>query len=226
MPMTMRIRDLPLDEQPRERLARHGVQTLSDAELLSVVLSSTARTMNSLDIARAVLADGLTALARREWRTYARVSGIGEANASRIAAAFELGRRATTRELPVEEPVCGAAQIGRALVPRYAHLMQERLGAIYLDAKHRVLREREIYVGTLTSAVVSTRDVLHSALDEHAAAIIVFHNHPSGDPAPSADDLLFTRKLVEAGKALSITVLDHLILGASRYVSMKERDMM
>jgi len=224
--MTMRIRDLPLDEQPRERLARHGVQTLSDAELLSVVLSSTPHAMNTLDIARAVLADGLTTLARRDWRTYARITGIGEANASRIAAAFELGRRATAREIPLDEPVCGATQIARMLIPRYAHLVQEHLGAVHLDAKHRVLREREIYVGTLTSVVVSTRDVLRSALDEHAAAIIVFHNHPSGDPAPSADDLVFTRKLVEAGKALGIDVLDHLVLGAGRYVSLKERDMM
>lgn len=224
--MTTRIRDLPLDEQPRERLARHGVTTLSDAELLSVVLSSTPHTTNTLEIARAALADGLTALTRRDWRGYAEIAGIGAANASRITAALELGRRASSLELPLDEPVCGASEIARSLLPRYAHHVQERLGAVYLNAKHRIMREREIYVGTLNSAIVSTRDVMRTALHEHAAALIVFHNHPSGDPAPSADDLLFTRKLVDAGKALGIDVLDHLVLGMGRYVSLKERGMM
>ena len=116
--------------------------------------------------------------------------------------------------------------IARSLLVRYAHHVQERLGAVYLDSKNRVLREREIYIGTLNSASVSTRDVLRYALEDHAASIIVFHNHPSGDPAPSAEDLLFTRKLVEAGKVLGVEVLDHLILGANRSVSLKQRGLM
>lgn len=224
--MTSRIRDLPLDEQPRARLARHGAETLSDAELLSLVLASGTRDRSALDVARAVLADGLTALARRDWRTYARVCGVGEANASKIAAAFELGRRATRRELPLEEPVRDPDTLAKALIATYAHRVQEYLGAIYLDAKHRIIRERELYVGTLNSAVVGTRDVLRAALDEHAASIILFHNHPSGDPAPSAEDLGFTRKLVDAGKLIGIDVVDHLIIGAGRYISLKQRGMM
>jgi DNA repair protein RadC len=103
---------------------------------------------------------------------------------------------------------------------------RERLGAIYLDAKNRLIREREIYVGTLNSAIVSTRDILRFALDDHAASVIVFHNHPSGDPAPSAEDLVFTRKIVEAGKVLGIDVVDHLILGINRFVSLKQRGML
>ena len=223
--MTARIADLPLDEQPRERLARHGVETLSDAELVSVVLTAS-RGRSSLDVARSVLSDGLLALARRDWRTYARVTGIGEANASKIAASFELGRRCVIRDAPMDDPVRDPEALARTLIVRYGHHVQERLGAVYLDAKHRVIREREIYIGTVNSATVSTRDVLRHALDDHAASIIVFHNHPSGDPAPSAEDLLFTRKLVEAGKALCIDVLDHLILGSHRYVSLKQRDAM
>jgi DNA repair protein RadC len=220
--MTSRIADMPLDEQPRERLARHGVETLSDAELVSVVLTAS-RGRTTLDVARSVLSDGLLALARRDWRTYTRVTGIGEANASKIAASFELGRRSVVRDTPVDDPVHDPGMLARALIIRYGHHVQERLGAIYLDAKNRVIRERVIYVGTLNSATVSTRDVLRFALDDHAASVIVFHNHPSGDPAPSTDDLLFTRKLVEAGKVLSIDVVDHLILGNNRYVSLKQR---
>jgi len=223
--MTSRIADMPLDEQPRERLARHGVETLSDAELVSVVLTAS-RGRTTLEVARSVLSDGLLALARRDWRSYTRVTGIGEANASKIAASFELGRRSVIRESPADEPVDDPHTLARALIVRYGHHVQERLGAIYLDAKNRVIREREIYIGTLNSATVSTRDVLRFALDEHAASVIIFHNHPSGDPAPSGDDLLFTRKLVEAGKVLSIDVVDHLILGNNRYVSLKQRCMM
>lgn len=217
-----RISELLPDEQPRERLTRHGAETLSDAELVSVVLSAS-RGRSTLDTARVVLSDGLLALARRDWRTYARVTGIGEGNAAKIAAAFELGRRALIRDTATSAPVTDAETIGRQLVARYAHHVQERLGAVYLDSRNRVLREREIYVGTINSATVSTRDVLRYALEEHAASLIVFHNHPSGDPSPSSDDLLFTRKLVEAGKALGVDVLDHLIVAAGRYVSLTQR---
>jgi DNA repair protein RadC len=223
--MTSRIADMPLDEQPRERLARHGVETLSDAELVSVVLTAS-RGRSSLDVARSVLSDGLLALARRDWRTCARVTGIGEANASKIAVSFELGRRCVIRDTPMDDPVRDPESLARTLIVRYGHHVQERLGAVYLDAKHRVIREREVYVGTVNSATVSTRDVLRHALDDHAASIIVFHNHPSGSPEPSAEDLIFTRKLEEAGKVLGIDVIDHLILGNNRYVSLKQRGMM
>jgi DNA repair protein RadC len=223
--MTLRIADMPLDEQPRERLARHGVETLSDAELVSVVLTAS-RGRNTLEIARSVLSDGLTALARRDWRTYARVTGVGEANATKIAASFELGRRSVIRETPMGDPVRDPDALAASLLARYRHHVQERLGAVYLDAKNRIIREREIYVGTVNSATVSTRDVLRFALDDHAASVIVFHNHPSGSPEPSGDDLLFTRKLIDAGKVLGVDIVDHLILGAGRYVSLKQRGAM
>jgi DNA repair protein RadC len=224
--MTSRIADLPLDEQPRERLSMYGVSTLSDSELVAVVLASGSRGRSALDVARTVVGDGLTALARREWRTYASTPGIGAANAAKIAAAFELGRRVTARELVIADPVRDPESLARSLLARYSHYVQERLGAVYLDAKNRIIREREIYVGTVNSASVSTRDVLRHALDDHASGVIVFHNHPSGDPAPSAEDLLFTRKLVEAGKVLGVDILDHLVLGMNRYISLKQRGVM
>ena len=112
------------------------------------------------------------------------------------------------------------------MIARYSHYLQERLGAVFLDSKNRIIREREIYVGTLNAATVSTRDVLRYALQDNAAAVVIFHNHPSGDPAPSAEDLVFTRKMAEAGRLLGVDVLDHLILGANRYVSLKQRGAM
>lgn len=198
----------------------------SDAELVALVLSSGCRSHNALNIARSILSDGLAALSRRDSQADARFSGVGEANASKIAVAFELGRSATARELPLGDPIRDPEILGRSLLARYSHHVQERLGAINLDAKNRVIREREIYVGTLNSATVSTRDVMRHALDDHAASVVVFHNHPSWDPAPSAEDLLFTRKLVEAGKVLGIDVVDHLILGAGRFVLLRQRGAM
>ncbi len=217
------IAEMPEDERPRERMARHGAATLSDAELVAILLGSGIRGKSSLSVARELLADGLHRMARREWGRGERVTGIGVAKAARLAAAFELGRRISRFSDGGADPIRDASTLARSLIARYAHFVQERLGAVYLDAKNRVIREREIYVGTLNATTVSTRDVLRYALMEHAAAVIIFHNHPSGDPSPSAEDLVFTRKMVEAGKVMGVEVMDHLILGANRFVSLRQR---
>lgn len=221
--MTEKIADLPLDERPRERLSRHGASTLSDAELLALLLGSGTRGKSAVQLAREMLADGLPTLARKEWSATRRLHGVGDAKASRIAAAFELGRRLAAKIDEDIDAIRDPETLARALIARYSHHLQERLGAVFLDSKNRVIREREIYVGTLNSANVSTRDVLRWALEENAASIIIFHNHPSGDPAPSAEDILFTRKMAEAGKLMGVELLDHLILGANRYVSLRQR---
>lgn len=220
---TGRIADLPLDERPRERMQLHGPEMLSDSELLAILLGSGTRGRSALQLARELLADGLASMARREWPNGRRSDGVGPAKACRIAAALELGRRLAARQDGHRDSIDDAASIARPLIARYSHYVQERLGALFLDAKNRVLREREIYVGTLNATTVSTRDILRLALDECAAGVIVFHNHPSGDPSPSAEDVAFTRRLVEAGRLMGIDVVDHLILGANRFVSMRGR---
>jgi DNA repair protein RadC len=218
-----RIADLPADERPRERLLRHGAETLSDAELVAILLGSGVRGRSALHVARELVTDGLQSVARRELASMRRMSGVGDAKASRLAAAFEIGRRLASQIGDDGEPVRNAESLARALIARYSHHVQERLGAVFLDAKKRVIREREIYVGTLNATTVSTRDVLRFALEENAASVVIFHNHPSGDPAPSAEDILFTRKMVEAGKLMGIDIVDHLILGTNRFVSLKQR---
>jgi DNA repair protein RadC len=220
------IADLPMDDRPRERLLTHGADTLSDAELLAILIGSGMRGKNALDLSRELLVGGLSGLARRDTSATSAVSGIGPAKAARIAAALEIGRRLAAYREPPRDPVRDPESLAQLLIARYSHHIQERLGAVFLDSKNRMIREREIYVGTLNMTTVSTRDIIRLALQENAAAVIVFHNHPSGDPAPSAEDLVFTRKMVEAGKLMSVDVLDHLILGHNRWVSLRQRGAM
>lgn len=204
-------------ETPLDRLYRAGVEALSDAELVSLLMDRT------VPQSRMLVCDGLPAFAREAW-TGAK-QPVTRRQAARVVVSLELGRRLAS-VTDDREPLRDSVALARKLIVRYGHHVQERVGAIYLDSRSRVLREREIYIGTLNSAMVSTRDVLRFALDDHAAALIVFHNHPSGDPEPSGEDLLFTRTLVEAGKVLGVEVLDHLILGANRFVSLKQRGAM
>jgi DNA repair protein RadC len=204
-------------ETPLDRLTRAGIQALSDAELVSLLIDADTPKTSML------LRDGLPAFARASWS--GTKQPVTRRQSARIVASLELNRRLAS-VTDSRDPVSDPEVLARSLLVRYAHHVQERLGAVYLDSKNRVLREREIYIGTLNSATVSTRDVLRFALDDHAASLIVFHNHPSGDPAPSAEDLLFTRKLVEAGKVLGVDVIDHLILGRNRFVSLRERGAM
>ena len=217
------IADLPMDERPRERLLKHGVETLSDAELVAILIGSGVRGKSAIQVARELLIGGLNVLARRDGASVQRSRGMGAAKAARLAAAFEIGRRLAAHVEGDRDPIRDAESLARPLIARYSHHVQERLGAIFLDSKSRIIREREIYVGTLNNTTVSTRDVLRFALEDHAASVIIFHNHPSGDPSPSADDLLFTKKMVEAAKLMGVELVDHLILGTNRYISLKKR---
>lgn len=218
--MTELIADLPSDERPRERLFQNGAQTLSNTELLAILLGSGVRGKNAIQLARMLLGEGFESLSRRDPRYLLDVCGVGPAKASRLAAAFELSRRMYTGA--VDEPVPYDATIfGVKLVRGLARHAQERLGAMFLDSRHRVLAQREIYVGTINNALVSTRDVIrHALLEYDACGIVVYHNHPSGDPTPSPDDQRYTEKLQHSLGLVDIELVDHLIIGAQRYYSM------
>src|SRR5687767_3478295 len=157
------IADLPIDGRPRARLLNHGADTLSDAELIAILLGSGVPGKNAIQLAREMLQDGMSSLRRREPASIAKLSGVGPAKASRIAAAFEVARRLAATE-PDTLPTFDPDAFGRALVSTYAHHVQERLGAAFLDSRQRILKQREIFVGTINHATVSTRDVLRYAL--------------------------------------------------------------
>jgi DNA repair protein RadC len=220
------IADMPVDERPRERMARGGAVALSDAELVALLIEPGRKGKSSLDIARELIADGLLAVARREWIPGKAVGSLGASRVARIGAALELGRRIATLSVTSTEPIRQPDCVAPRLMASYGHRVQETFGGIYLDARHRIISEREIFVGTLTSASVSPRDVFRFALNDHAAAVIVFHNHPSGDPSPSPQDLAFTAKLVSIGQSLGVEVLDHLIVTSSAFVSFKQHQLL
>ena len=219
------IADLPLDDRPREKLRRHGPETLSDAELLAILLGSGTRGKNAIQLAREILADGLGALGRSPIEAIARTHGVGAAKATRIKAAFEIASRIAASD-PNDTPRYDDAVTGRALMSRYAHESQEHLGAVLLDARQHVLKQCEIFVGTVTRALVSSRDVVRVALEINAVGVVLFHNHPSGDPAPSAEDLSFTKKVQQSLSLVDVDLVDHLILGSKRYCSMRGRGLL
>lgn len=218
--MTDVIRDLPRDDRPRERLRAHGAMTLSDAELLALILGSGVRGLNAVQLARQLLAEGIRNVPRRAASS---MRGVGPAKEARIAAVYELAKRLTSDQHPADPPTLDITSLGRQLVSGYAHHTQERLGAAFLDSRHRIRQQREIYVGTINKAAVSTRDIIQFSLMENATAVVVYHNHPSGDPTPSEDDLTFTKKLQESLAMIDIELVDHLVIGAHRYHSMAER---
>jgi DNA repair protein RadC len=220
------IGDIPVDERPRERMRRGGAVALSDAELVALIIEPGRRGKSSLDIARELVANGLLALARHEWIPGKPVGSLGGGRVARIGAALELGRRIAAQSTTSSDPIREPTVVARRLMAAYGYRVQETFGGIFLDARNRIVSEREIFVGTLKSATVSPRDVFRHALGDHAAAVILFHNHPSGDPSPSPQDLAFTSRLAGIGQALGVEVLDHLIVTTNTFLSFKQRELL
>ena len=220
-PATVRPDALPLsrDEHPAARLRRCGAATLSDSELVTLVTRSRVRTEADLRPARALLQDGLATLMHR---VESRDAGVRAADAVRLTAAMELARRALLGQAHEREPF-HVDVTGPRLAARYAFHMQEHLGVLLLDSRDRLIAQREIFVGTMHSAFVSTRDIVRCALTYHAAGIVIYHNHPSGDTSVSAEDLAFTSRLRTAASLLDVKLLDHIIVGGSRYLSFQQR---
>ncbi|MFA5873420.1 MAG: DNA repair protein RadC [Anaerolineales bacterium] len=220
-----RITDLPADERPRERLARLGPQALSTAELLAILLRVGVHGENAVQVGQRLLGEfkGLAGLHRAPFEELCNQHGIGEAKAAQIKAAIELGRR-MSRESPDERPTVNSPADAAALVAyEMSALEQEHLRVILLDTRNRVLDIVEVYKGSVNSSQVHVGELFKPAIRRNATALIVVHNHPSGDPTPSPDDVTVTRAIVQAGKLLDVDVLDHMVIGQGRWVSLKER---
>lgn len=222
---TPMIRDMAERDRPRERLRQVGPGAVSTTELLAIILRTGSGGENVLRLAERLLAEfgSLPGLSRASITELMNVKGIGEAKAAEVKAALELGRRLMASS-PEERPVVSSpADAANLLMSEMMFLEQEHLRLILLDTRNGVLQTPTIYVGSLNTSVVRIGELFRAALKANAAAMIVAHNHPSGDPAPSPEDIQVTRKLVEAGKLMDIEVLDHIVIGHQRFVSLKER---
>lgn len=221
-----RITDLPALDRPRERLAREGAASLSSAELLAILLRVGIAGENAVRMAQRLLSDlgGLPGLHRTAYSDLCKVKGIGPAKAAQLIAAIELGRRIATSSAEERTTISSPADAANLLMYQMAAFDQEYLYVILLDTRNRVLgRPLEVYHGSLNTSLIRIGEVFREAVRINAAAVIVAHNHPSGDPSPSPEDVAVTRAVVEAGKLLDIDVLDHLVIGRYRFVSLKER---
>lgn len=221
--MVLRMRDLETSQRPRERLLDLGPSTLSDAELLAVLLRCGPTGVGALGLGHQLLSEagGLLELARSDLRRVRQMRGLGPAGTAAVAAALELGRRLATAELRAAERLDRPEAVGPFLARRLAAERQEVVGLLSLDSRHRFLASHLVARGTRDQAPVEPGEVFRRALLDEAAGVVLFHNHPSGDLEPSRDDLELTRRLVEGGRLLSVQLLDHVIVAASRWLSLR-----
>jgi DNA repair protein RadC len=224
-PRHRKIKELPTTERPRERLRMLGAHALSTTELLATLLGSGNRTASALVCAQVIFEQSggsLGRLAAMPMATLTRVHGVGQARAAAVHAALELGRRMAGEAREAGQPLRSPRDVAAAYAPRLQDAPVEEFHVAILDAQHRLERDVLVTRGLLNSSLVHPREVFREAIAERAAAVILVHNHPSGDPTPSAEDRAVTEQLVAAGRLLDIPVHDHVIVGRGRYVSFAE----
>ena len=224
-PAAYRITDLSTSDRPRERLAELGAQALTNAELIAILLRVGIEGENAVLMGQRLLQDmgGLHGLHRATVLEIAKSHGMGLAKAAQIKAAIELGVRLRL-ESPDERPTIHSPADAAALVQyEMSALEQEHLRVMLLDRRNRVVETVEVYKGSVNSSQVRVGELFKEAVRKNASAVVVIHNHPSGDPTPSPDDVAVTRAIVQAGKLLDVEVLDHLVIGQGKWVSLKER---
>ncbi len=223
------VKEWPEDEQPRERLQKYGSASLSDAQLLGIIIRSGRGGRSAVDLGMELLEkfgslEGIAQAGFNEICGKNGVKGIGRAKAAEIKAAIELGRRHQKPSL-AGASFCSSEEVASYYRPRMKDLKKEMFRCALLDTKNKIIRDEVISIGSLTSSIVHPRDTFKTAVRESAAAVIFIHNHPSGDTKPSQEDILLTRRLVQAGELLGIQVLDHIIIGDGSHFSFRENGM-
>jgi DNA repair protein RadC len=223
-----KIKDWPAAERPREKLLQRGAHALTDAELLALLIRVGTGKSTALDLARKILVQekNLLGIAAKTPQELMRLKGIGEAKAVELLAAFEIGRRVQGMSVGEEIIVSSPESVARVMMPRLRDKRNESFWVLLLDSKNALMHEEELTVGTLNASLVHPREVFKVAIDRTAAAVIVVHNHPSGNREPSAEDVSITRQLVEAGKIIGIPLHDHIIVAGDAYTSLAERGLL
>ncbi|NMB35898.1 MAG: DNA repair protein RadC [Firmicutes bacterium] len=228
MEKKMTIKDLPLEERPREKMKEQGAGRLSNTELLAIILRTGYREETAIHLAEKVIsrAGGLRFLPDYTLEELQKIKGIGLAKAVQIKAALELGRRIAASFRPKTLSLSSPQEVAGFLMEEMRYYRKEYFKIILLDTKNQIISLEDISVGSLNSSIVHPREIFNVPIKKSAAAIILVHNHPSGDPHPSREDLDVTTRLVDAGKILGISVLDHIIVGEKSYFSFKEKGLL
>lgn len=218
------VRELSPEDRPREKLRRLGADALGDNELVAIVLGQGARTRSALDLANILLLalGGVHGLTRVSADELQRVPGIGPVRSLQLLAAVELGRRTLSRPMPAREQLLCPRDAAAFLTPRFSARGIEQFGVVLLDARFRVIRAVLLSSGDVESAPAQPREVFREAAAGRASAIVLFHNHPTGDPSPSAEDIALTTRMLRAGEIMGVEVVDHLVLADNRYYSFRE----
>ncbi|MFZ2410326.1 MAG: DNA repair protein RadC [Candidatus Methanoperedens sp.] len=219
----LRIHDMQKEERPRERLIKNGASALSDSELLAIILRTGSRQENVINLCQRIIREyNLKQLSLANLTQLIKIHGIKESKAAQIIACFELARRLESFNEGEKPKINSPEDVYRRIYPMMREQKKEMFIELCLDTKNQIIKEGTISIGSLNANIVHPREVFKMALTESAAHIIVAHNHPSGDPTPSREDIEITKKLVETGNIMGITVLDHVIIGDGRHFSMKE----
>jgi DNA repair protein RadC len=221
------IHDFPPGERPRERLQHCGAGALSTAELLAILLRVGTPGENVVALSTRLLKEfgGLDGLAKAGFGDLGQIKGISTAKTAQLKAALELGRRLLVTSPDARPQITSPTDAANLLMLEMGHLEQEHLRTVLLDTKNRVLETPTVYIGNVNASIIRAAEIFKNAIRANAAALIVAHNHPSGDPTPSPEDVQVTRSLVEAGNLLGIEVLDHIIIGRNQFISLKEKRM-
>jgi DNA repair protein RadC len=220
------IKDLPIDDRPREKLLLRGAHNLSDAELVAILLRTGKKGKSVLEIAREIISSGgnLAMLATRTVDSLKKVDGIGNDKAATLAAAFELSRRILSQSKWLSKmKIISPQDIAEIFIPILRDEIKEKFIVVCLNSANRIIKYETISIGNLNSSVVHPREIFKVAIDNPSASIILIHNHPSGNPEPSNEDISITKKIVESGKILDIPVFDHLIIAGETYTSFVEK---
>lgn len=222
------IADMPPEMRPREKLEALGPERLSDGELLAILLRTGSKKESAISLADRILAQpkGVCFLAEASIEDFAKIHGIGLAKACQIKAAVELGRRVALKSKGIKPAIKTPEDVAELLMEQMRHLDREHFVVLLLDTKNQFLHQETISVGSLNASIVHPRELFKHAIIKSAAAVILVHNHPSGDPTPSTEDLLITKRLAEVGELMGITVLDHIIIGDQKYYSLKRQGKM
>ena len=225
IPQFYRIADMPTEERPRERLALCGAASLNNRELLAILLRTGTGGRSALDLAHELVSHfgGLRGLAQASLDQICQVKGVGTAKAAQVLAALELSKRLLVAAPDARPQITSPADAANLLLLEMGLLEQEHLRVLLLDSKNCVQSISEVYIGNVNTSVVRVAEVFRDAVRSNCPFIIVAHNHPSGDPTPSREDISTTQKIAKAGELLNIEMLDHIIIGLNRYVSLKER---